>query len=92
MRKLFEAKGIRVDDNNLVSGRRYENTGKSQNWGGARKKVVKTAADLQSESIIFHEDAKSYLNEQTKLKIEILKSDVEKGKSSEEVEGREEGV
>ena len=37
--KVYEAKGIRVDDSNLVSGRRFEGNGeKSKNTGGARKK------------------------------------------------------
>ena len=39
MMTFYNAKGIRVDDNNLVQGRRYEKTGKkSRNWFSARKK------------------------------------------------------
>ena len=74
MMKVYEAKGIRVDDNNLVSGRRFEGNGeKSKNTGGARKKTEISAQDLLIISLNLHEDARHHHQESMQLKIEKLR-------------------
>ena len=72
--KVYEAKGIRVDDSNLVSGRRFEGNGeKSKNTGGARKKTEISVQDLLINSLNLHEDAQHHHQESMQLKIEKLR-------------------